>query len=557
MTYRWASRGDINAFCGLILDNIAVLVLLVGAISRAEAGPDQPDAFFTPHFVVERMVPGTALGVLLGDLVYTWMAFRLARHSGKPDVTAMPLGLDTPSTFAVGFLVLLPALRHWLGEHPRDHETAMVFAWHVGAVILVLIGLFKTLVAPLGNAVRRWVPRAGLLGSLAAIALVLIAFLPLLSEIAAVPLVGMLTLMVILITLVARRPLPGHIPGALAAVIVGVLVFFVCRKLELSFGVPLAPSPEPMADAAAATAVPASVWTLAWWEDVFVYALGQLPMMLPFALATIVGGIDCTESAAAVGDEYDTRTILLTEGLASLAAGLAGGVIQNTPYIGQPAYKAMGGRAAYTLATALFIGAAGWFGWFGHLFEWLPKPALFPILVFVGLEITAQSFHATPVKHYPAVALAALPALAYLGKILVDMTLAGRDAAPHAVGMQQTLWCLANGFIVTSLLWGAALAALVDDSPRQTAAYLLVAGLFSLVGIIHSPFREAALAWPWDVVARLPAVARYQTPYHWAAAYGLMAALVMMVGQTRRQEVLPVEPERVPPGQVDERIQSA
>jgi AGZA family xanthine/uracil permease-like MFS transporter len=546
-TYRWASRGDINAFFGLILDNIAVLVLLVGTISRADAGPDQPEAFFTPQFVVERMVPGTALGVLVGDLVYTWMAFRLAQRSGKPDVTAMPLGLDTPSTFAVGFLVLLPALRRWLGEHPRDHDTAMVFAWHVGAVILVLIGLFKTLVAPLGNAVRRWVPRAGLLGSLAAIALALIAFLPLLFEIAAVPLVGMLTLTVILITLVARRPLPGNIPGALAAVILGVAVFFLCRRLDLSLGVPLVPPPEQMPIAATATALPPSVWTFAWWEQVLVYALGQLPVMLPFALATIVGGIDCTESAAAVGDEYDTRTILLTEGLASVAAGLAGGVIQNTPYIGQPAYKAMGGRAAYTLATALFIGAAGFFGWFAHMFEWLPKPAMFPILVFVGLEITAQSFHATPVKHYPAVALAALPALAYLGKVLVDMSLAGRDPAPHALGMQQTLWCLANGFIVTSLLWGAALAALLDERPRQSAAYLLVAALLSLVGVMHSPFLDAVIAWPWDVVSRLPPAALYQTPYHWAAAYALMAALLLLLGQKPPEPTPAIEEEKTPP----------
>src|SRR5207248_8002788 len=105
--------------------------------------------------------------------------------------------------------------------------------------------------------------------------------------------------------------------------------------------------------------------SLAWatvWQD----ALGKLPVALPFALATIVGGIDCTESAAAAGDEYDTRTILLTEGLASVAAGLCGGVIQTTPYIGQPAYKSMGGRAAYTLATGLFIGAAGLFGWLTH-----------------------------------------------------------------------------------------------------------------------------------------------------------------------------------------------
>src|SRR5262249_16644982 len=141
-------------------------------------------------------------------------------------------------------------------------------------------------------------------------------------------------------------------------------------------------------------------------------ALQKLPVALPFALATIVGGIDCTESAAAAGDEYDTRTILLTEGAASVLAACLGGVIQTTPYIGHPAYKTMGGRAAYTLATALFIGAMGYFGWFPYLFNLLPRAAMFPILVFVGLEITAQSFRATPHRHYPALALAALPALA-------------------------------------------------------------------------------------------------------------------------------------------------
>lgn len=51
-----------------------------------------------------------------------------------------------------------------------------------------------------------------------------------------------------------------------------------------------------------------------------------------------------TESAAAAGDEYRTRDILLTEAVATVIAGHAGGVIQNTPCIGHPAYKAMGGR---------------------------------------------------------------------------------------------------------------------------------------------------------------------------------------------------------------------
>src|SRR5205823_3559310 len=220
--YAWARWGDVNAFFGLMLDNVAVMVLLVGTITATLPLDQQQGRFgFTREFVLTRMIPGTALGVLFGDLVYTWMAFRLARRTGRDDVTAMPLGLDTPSTFGISFLVLVPALQY--ARSPEglslDHEQAMHFAWHVGMTVLLLCGVFKVLLAPLGNAVRRLFPRAGLLGSLAAIALVLIAFLPLLLDgIAGVPLVGMAALVIIFFTLVAHRALPWRFPGALAAV---------------------------------------------------------------------------------------------------------------------------------------------------------------------------------------------------------------------------------------------------------------------------------------------------------------------------------------------------
>src|SRR4051794_28644635 len=98
--YRWAQWGDVNAFFGLMLDNVAVLIILTSSITAVTPRDDR----FTPQFVIPRMIPGNALGVVLGDVTYTLLAFRLARRTGKSDVTAMPLGLDTPSTFAVGFL---------------------------------------------------------------------------------------------------------------------------------------------------------------------------------------------------------------------------------------------------------------------------------------------------------------------------------------------------------------------------------------------------------------------------------------------------------------------
>jgi AGZA family xanthine/uracil permease-like MFS transporter len=532
MKYGWARPGDVNAFFGLMLDNAAVMVMLVTTICLPPG-----DRKFTPEFVLTRMIPGTALGVLAGDLVYTWMAFRLARRTGRTDVTAMPLGLDTPSTIAVSLFILPPALGEGLDQLHLNQDGAMHFAWRVGAVVLIISGLFKVVCAPVGNLVRRCVPSAGLLGSLAAIALALIAFVPLFMEgIAAVPLVGMLALTVIFVTLVAHRQLPGKVPGALAAVVIGAVVYFAGKGLGDWLGVTLvsAAPPAPGGEWHPPVLLSALTGDFAHWNEVWASALNKLPVALPFALATIVGGIDCTESAAAAGDEYDTRTILLTEAGASLLAGCLGGVIQTTPYIGQPAYKKMGGRAAYTLAAALFIGAAGYFGWFTQMFHWLPQAAMFPILVFVGLEITAQSYHATPVRHYPAVALATLPALAALTLIPVDTVLAGKPpAGPNAAVMVVTLRCLGNSFIVTSLLWAACLAAMLDGRMSRAAAYLAVAGLCALFGVIHSPFVDARVALPWDAWQQMQSLwpdqprITCQSPYHWAAAYGLATAFVL------------------------------
>jgi AGZA family xanthine/uracil permease-like MFS transporter len=134
------------------------------------------------------MVPGTAVGVLVGDAIYTWMAVRLARRTGRTDVTAMPLGLDTPSTFGAVFLILGPSFRAAIGRGLSPLEAAR-HAWFLGMTLIVASGVFKLGCATVSGPIRRIVPRAGLLGSLTAIALVIISFLPLL-DMAAQPVAG-------------------------------------------------------------------------------------------------------------------------------------------------------------------------------------------------------------------------------------------------------------------------------------------------------------------------------------------------------------------------------
>jgi AGZA family xanthine/uracil permease-like MFS transporter len=277
--------------------------------------------------------------------------------------------------------------------------------------------------------------------------------------------------------------------------LIGTSVYYLCFGLGKLFELPFVPAQPPSSEDVqqAAALIPNVNWSLVWQP-----ALEKLPVILPFALATIVGGIDCTESAAAAGDEFDTSAVLFTEGVASLAAGLFGGVLQNTPYIGHPAYKAMGSRAAYTLATGLFVGATAYLGLFPYIFNALPHAAMFPILVFVGIEITAQSFHATPAKYYPAVAFAILPALAALATILIGMVLGRREPEAAGATVLQTLRCLYNGFIVTSLLWGAAVASMIDGRLRLCAGYLGVAAVFTWFGIMHSPLPDAVIDLPHE-----------------------------------------------------------
>jgi adenine/guanine/hypoxanthine permease len=535
--FSWTSVGDINAFFGLMLDNLAGLVLTVTLLAGVFG--------FPVNFAMRYMVPGTAIGVLVGDLLFFFMAIWLIRRTGRRDVTAMPLGLDTPSTFGMIFMVLGPAYRSALGTEtsPERVEAAALHAWHIGICCIVFSGIVKLLFAFVSGWARRTFPRAGLLGSLAAIALVLITFFPIL-EIFAAPLVGLLSLAIVLTTLVARISLPFRIPGALGAVLVATLLYYLILGLEHFSGLSLLHSEAKLTWDDARSGLLPTEWTTVFsfaWIEVWRDALQYLPIVTPFAIATVVGGIDCTESAAAAGDEYSTGGVIAVEAVATVIAGLCGGVIQTTPYIGHPAYKAMGGRAAYTLATAAFIGSAGLVGYFGYIYLCLPAVAIIPILVFVGLEIGAQSFAATPKRHYTAVALAMIPALAVLGKGMVDkvmsdpaLTAAGITAdslLPDNQSALQVLHLLYGGFIITSLLWASALAALIDRQLIRGSLLFYSCGVLTLFGVMHSPKPNFELFVIWPTEKVIPGVLndpqQIQTVLVLAASYALVGTFLL------------------------------
>ncbi len=472
--YRWAARGDVNGFFALSIDNLALLVSMSGILIGVFGMP--------ADVVLGRMVPGTAVGVLIGDAIYTWLAFRLAAAERRQDVCAMPLGIDTPSMFALSFGVVGPAF-----VITKDATKA----WAVGMAVLFLMGIVKIVAAFFGDAIRRLLPKTALLGAISAVGVALIMFFPF-QKIMAEPVGGFVALGVVLLTLVGGYKSPFRIPAVIASVLAGLAAYVAARLAGY------VPPPIPVSGGAFGLHLPLP--TLAFLDGLSL-AWQFVPLAIPAAFLTIVGGIDVTESAAAAGDRYPTRTILLVEGIATLGAAFCGGLVQNTPYIGHPAYQRRGTRAAYTLATGLFIAVGAATALIGVLISALPESIVVPILVYVGLEMSAQAVHESEPKHVKAIALALIPVIANLlnielggliGNARVDVGALGPDLQRHLT----VLTMLGNGFIVTAMIWATWMVWIIDRRLVAAAWLCVVSAGLTAVGLVHSPFPDGHLFVP-------------------------------------------------------------
>ena len=504
--YQWAARGDVNGFFALSIDNLALLVSMSGILIGVFGMP--------ADIVLGRMVPGTAVGVLIGDAIYTWLAFRLARKERRHDVCAMPLGIDTPSMFALSFGVVGPAF-----VLTRDGMKA----WEVGMAVLVLMGVAKLVASFFGEAIRRVLPKTALLGAISAVGVALIMFFPF-GKIMAEPIGGLVALGVILLTLVGGVRLPFNVPAVIASVVAGLAAYWIARQ----FG--YLPPTLPVTGGSFGLHLP---WPSLAFVGGLDLAWNFLPLALPAAFLTVVGGIDVSESAALAGDRYSTRTVLLVEGIATLGAAVCGGVVQNTPYIGHPAYKRMGSRAAYTLATGLFIAIGAATGLIGVLISALPESIVVPILIYVGLEMSAQAVHESEPKHVQAIALALIPVIANLVNIEMGGVLGAArvDVLTLPVDTQRNLTVLTmlgNGFIVTAMIWATWLVWIIDRRMIAAAILSFVAAALTLVGLIHSPFPDGRLF--------IPANGTPLLVYALAAGYVLLGLLCASLHASVRRQ---------------------
>jgi AGZA family xanthine/uracil permease-like MFS transporter len=465
----WFVRSDWDGFFGLFIDNLLQL-MLVGVLCKLACG-------FPNELITGQILPGAALSILLGNFCYAWQARKLALQTRRPDVTALPFGINTPSLIAFIFLIMAPVYRE-----TQDYK----LAWQAGLFACFLNGLMETAGAFVGDWLRRNTPRAALLCALAGVALTFIA-MGFIFQIFAAPLIGLLPMMLILITYASRVKWPFSLPGGLLAVGVGTLLAWVFQafhwaSLTLSSeSVRLAfyyPKPAP-GDLLALLGSPMG------WK--------YMAVIFPMGLFNVIGSLQNLESAEAAGDRYPTRFSLLTNGIATLLAGFFGSPFPTTIYIGHPGWKAMGARHGYSILNGSLITLLCLCGGVNWVLKVIPLECTLGILLWIAIIITSQAFQEIPKGHALAVAFGLIPAFAAYVLMVVDMALrkagttllAAADKFPPDLYLNGVI-ALSQGFLLNSMIFAAILVFTIDRKFLKAAGWSFAASALSAIGLIHA-----------------------------------------------------------------------
>jgi adenine/guanine/hypoxanthine permease len=465
--------GDWNAFFGFgtnILVNMLTLTALLRFVLK------MPDSL-----VFGRILPAVGLMLFLSTMYYAWLAYRLAKSSGRDDVCALPSGISVPHMFIVTFVIMLPiALK--TGDPVKGWQAGLV--WVFFQSFILMIGGF---IAPF---IRRVTPRAALLGTLAGVSITFISMRPAL-DMYMTPVIGLTCFAIIMVSWFGGVKYPKGIPAGLVAIIVGMAIAWGSNLFGLNYG-GLSVDGLTKAVSGFGFSVPLPAFDMVF--SGFEYLGIILVTAIPFGIYDLVEAMDNVESAEAAGDAYPTTRVLTADGVVSLIGCLMGNPFINAVYIGHPGWKAMGGRIGYSAATGLMVIVLAWFGIIAVLLALVPVVAISPILLYIGMLIGAQAFQTTPSSHAPAIVLALTPHLAAWCKTLMDGALGAAGTNAAAVGfdklisqgvLYQGLQVMGGGSILTGLVLAAVGSLVIDRKFQAAAAFALAGAVLTFFGFMH------------------------------------------------------------------------
>jgi adenine/guanine/hypoxanthine permease len=464
MTQRWwvLSRGDLDTTVSQVGFNLAQMVIPVFLLLPVG---------ISAGFSVAHLLPGYALGFLIGSLGLLFLAARLATREKRSDVTAHVYGNNVPAIIAYTLSIMLPV-------YLETHDIAR--AWEIGAAAVVWTGIIKLAAAPFAGLFRRFIPQPASMTVFGAAMYSYLA-LVLLQRVFDQPLVGLIALAIIATGILANIPITRwRIPPFIVAWIVPLSVALIIGYVHpawsgLSLQLPFAATTEPLR--AMALAIP------------------YLSVIAPIAIYQVLQDIASVAGAAAAGDDYDVRAVLACDGLGTLISGLAGSVITPVVYAMHPPYKAVGARISFAFWTPVVVLAIVMSGLTLFMAQLFPWPILAAIIAYVSIGVGMATLRRVDPKYLGAVLLGfVLPAGAVvataLNSALPALKLSAANPIVQAELNRSIYWSsvlgLGNGFLFLVLVVASVISELIDRSFGRAAAWCLIAAVFSWFGLMHS-----------------------------------------------------------------------
>ncbi len=466
-TPQFWSKGDWAAYFGLLVNNLTNLLTMIALLTVVVGLPSE--------MVLGRIAPAFGMAVFIASAWYTVLAFRMAKATGRTDVTVLPSGPSAPSIFAVTFLVLMPVYQ---STQNAEFALGIGLVWCVLEASILIIGSF------VGDALRRLIPRTVLLSCLAGLGLLLLAMNPMLQSFST-PVVGLVVLTLIFINWFGRKPLFKKIPTGLLLLVAG-------SGLAWAFGLQ---SPEAITQAVSQAGFQVPTLHITNFLDGLPNALPYLASALPLGLANYVFDLENIESAHAAGDPYKTRSVMLGNGITSLIGAAFGNPFPVTVYVGHVGWKALGARLGYSVASGFSMLIFGLFTLGGLLLAIIPISAVAPILVYIGIVTANQVVRETPRVEVPVIFVALFPWIGNWALTLVGNVLKAAGTNPGEVGSEaltaagvewEGLLHLGNGAPLASLIWGCIAIFAIRNQPINGVVTAVIAALLSGFGFIHA-----------------------------------------------------------------------
>lgn len=471
--------GDWNALFGFgtnILVNLLTLTALLRFVLK------MPD-----DLVFGRILPATGLMLCLSTLYYAWLAYQLAKKTGRDDVCALPSGTSVPHMFVVTFVIMLPITLK-TGNPIKGWEAGLT--WVFIQSFVLMIGGF---IAPW---IRKITPRAALLGTLAGVSITFISMRPAL-EMFLTPVIGLTCFTIILLSWFGGVRYRG-IPAGLVAIAVGTVIAWGSTAVGLNFG---GLSVKGLTDSLSSFGFHVPIPAFGHVFSRFEFLGILLVTAIPFGIYDLVEAIDNVESAAVAGDSFPTTRVLTADGVVSLVGCLMGNPFINAVYIGHPGWKAMGGRIGYSAATGIAVILLCWLGTISVMLALIPSIAILPILLYIAMLIGSQAFQETPRSHAPAIILALVPHLANWAITLINGALAASgtivgalppDQLEALVGKMKNegvlyhgLQILGGGSILGGLVLGAIGVFVIERKLRPAAGFAFAGAVLTFFGFMH------------------------------------------------------------------------